>query len=82
MPARRTARKAAAVTFAQRWRSALAEAGLTQRAWATSRGLSDQHVSEVAKGKRQSSALVAEMHLFVDAQEEAMRRRLAQGAAA
>lgn len=68
--------------FDRRWRSALAEAGLTQRAWATSRGLSDQHVSEVAKGKRQSHVLMAEMRLFVELHEEAMRRRLAQGAAA
>lgn len=61
--------------LAQRWRTALKNAGLFQSEWSLQHGWTDGHVSQVVWGKRDSPPVMKEVLAFIETQERAMAER-------
>ncbi len=75
------ARKVARVSLTQRWRVALANAGINQVEWANRNGWTEGHVSQVISGKRESAAVVTAALVFIDEQERLIAQRAGRPAA-
>ncbi|MES2524016.1 MAG: hypothetical protein V4617_15020 [Gemmatimonadota bacterium] len=76
MPKRRKA-PAALVQLRSRFKTALAEAGLTMAAWAELNGWSRAHVVLVLAADRESEKVLDAVRAFTGEQEDVMRKRLA-----
>lgn len=64
----------------RRWRTALADAEMTEKAWAESIGVSSQHVSEVLFNGRAGEAVMRRAIAFVQAREQLIAKRVARAA--
>ncbi len=71
-----TRRQGGGAPLWSRFRTALAEDGLTLRAWSDARGWSRTHVREVADGRRESPDLREAIVAYTVDVEARMRRRL------
>lgn len=60
----------------RRWRVVLADAELTEKAWAESRGVSGNHVREVVLGLRKSDHVLREVIDFVRTRERMIAKRI------
>jgi predicted transcriptional regulator len=67
--------------LAKRWRVALAEAEMTESAWAEAVGVTQSHVGQVVRGDRESDRLMQKITEFIAEQERALAHRLKVSAA-
>jgi len=63
-----------------RFRTALAEAGMSMAGWAADNDWSSAHVMLTLAGKRESERVTGAVREFTDAQETLMRQRLSVAA--
>ena len=74
--ARQRKARAGSAALKQRWRTALADAGMSEAQWAESEGLTKSHVAQVIKGDRQSARLMEKAMAFIVAREKVLAKRL------
>lgn len=68
--------RAGSAALKQRWRTALADAGISEADWAEREGLTKSHVSQVIRGDRTSARLMEKALAFIADREKLLAKRL------